>query len=342
MKILTITLVFISIVFFANAQQKQYKMGCIAFYNLENLFDTIDSQNTNDVEFLPNGTNRWNTAKYYEKLNNMATAISSIGSDFVPVPPPIIGVSEIENRQVLEDLVKQEPLQKYNYKIIHYDSPDLRGVDVGLLYQEQVFKVTNTSSVRLNYPPQPDFKTRDQLVVSGIFDGEPLHIIVLHWPSRRGGEKRSRPLRNAAASLTRSIVDSILITDNNAKIIVMGDLNDDPVNQSVQKNLNSTGNIEKIEQNQMFNPFYNFYKKGIGSNAYNDVWSNFDQIIVSPALVKTANGYKFYKAQVFNKPFLTQTDGRFKGYPLRTYSFGNYIGGYSDHFPVYILLVKQL
>jgi hypothetical protein len=330
------------LVFFATAQDKQYKMGVVAFYNLENLFDTIDSPNTNDAEFLPNGANKWNTAKYYEKLNNMAKAISVIGPDERSVPPAIIGLCEIENRLVLDDLVKQEPLKPYNYQIVHYDSPDRRGVDVALLFRPTVFKVTSSRSVTVKYPNDTSFRTRDQLVVSGLFDGDTMHIIVMHWPSRRGGEASSKPLRFAAAMLTRSIADSILNLNPNAGIIVMGDLNDNPNDDSLIKKFKASGSKTNLKPGEFYNPYYDLYKKGKGSNAYRDAWSNFDQIIVSQGLLGQTNSYNLYKAAVFNKPFLTQAEGQFKGYPFRTFSYGNYIGGYSDHYPVYILLIKQV
>lgn len=327
----------------SHAQEKQYNVGCIGFYNLENLFDTIDSPGTRDSEFLPGAKNQWNTQRYFEKLDNMARVIKQIGSDYLPIPPAVLGVSEIENKLVLEDLVKTDDLKKYNYQIVHYNSPDRRGVDVGLIYMPSLFKVTNSNSHRLYYPEDTSFRTRNQLMVSGIFDGEPIHVIVNHWPSRRGGEKASRPLRNAAADLTRHIVDSIFGTDKNAKIIVMGDLNDDPINESVKKHLKSTGKKNKAENKLLYNPYYNYYKKGIGSLAYRDKWNNFDQIIVSaPLLGEDRSSYKFYKAEIFNKPFMLQPEGPYQGYPFRTFAGGAYLGGYSDHFPVYILIIKQI
>lgn len=209
-----------------------YSVSCIAFYNLENLFDTINDPAINDEEYLPDGPNKWNSLKYNSKLENMAYAISKIGLDVSPVGPVILGVAEIENRGVLEDLVKQPAIKDRNYQIVHYDSPDRRGVDVGLLYNPDYFTVTNTASHRLHVPENPELKTRDQLLVSGYVQGEKIHVIVNHWPSRYGGELYSRPNRNAAAALTKSICDSIYRKEPKAKIIIMGDLNDDPSNES--------------------------------------------------------------------------------------------------------------
>jgi endonuclease/exonuclease/phosphatase family metal-dependent hydrolase len=344
MKHIILLIVSLSLVWqvFSQNAEKKYKVGCVAFYNLENLFDTIDTPHVRDFEFTPEGPNQWNATRYKKKLADMAFVIKQIGTDVLPIPPAILGVSEIENRMVLEDLVKEPQLAKYNYQVVHYDGPDRRGVDVGLLYMPALFKVTNSQSHRLVHPSDSGFLTRDQLMVSGIYDGEPLHVIVNHWPSRRGGEKASRPLRNLAADLTRHIVDSIQALDANAKIIVMGDLNDDPINESVKKHLNATGNLTKLKADQMYNPYYDLYKKGIGSLAYRDKWNNFDQIIVSPSLTgDDKSKYKLYKARIFNKPFLLNTEGRYKGYPFRTFAGGAYAGGYSDHFPVYILLIKE-
>ena len=326
-----------------NAQEKNYKVGCIAFYNLENLFDTINTENVRDEEFTPEGQNRWTPDRYLIKLDMLAEVISQIGYDLTKDAPAIIGVSEIENIDVLEDLVNTPALKPYNYKIVHYDSPDKRGVDVGLLYQPKYFTVTGSVSYELTIEGRDDFYSRDQLLVSGLFDGEPLSIIVNHWPSRRGGEKRSRPLRNAAADLTRSIADSLMQIDKNAKVIVMGDLNDDAVDPSVKDHLKTTGKIDKISEGYFYNPMEKLFKNGIGSLAWRDSWNLFDQIVISQGLIgEDKIDYKFYKANVFNKNFLKNKEGRYKGYPLRTYAGGIYQGGYSDHFPVYIYLIKEI
>ena len=231
MKIHLISLSLLLLLFLTpgKAQDKQaYKIGLVGFYNIENLFDTIDDPIKNDEEFLPNGVNQWNTEKYLNKLHNMAYAISTIGTDYTPDGVAVLGLSEIENRHVIEDMVAQPELADRNYQIVHYDSPDRRGVDVALIYNPKYLKVTGTKSYTTVVPGEPDFITRDQLLVSGLFDGEPMHFIVMHWPSRYGGEKRSMPGRVAAATLCRHIADSLLANDPNAKVIMMGDLNDYP------------------------------------------------------------------------------------------------------------------
>ena len=326
-----------------HAQEKQaYKVGLIGFYNMENLFDTIDDPNKNDEEFLPHGGNQWNTEKYVTKLHNMAYAISTIGTDISPDGLAVLGMSEIENRTVMEDLVAQPELKDRHYQVVHYDSPDRRGVDVGLIYNPKYFKLTGSKSYRTVVPDQPDFITRDQLLVSGLFDGEPMHFIVMHWPSRLGGEKRSLPGRVAAASLCRHIADSILREDANAKIIMMGDFNDYPDNRSVTEYLRASGDMKDLRDGEFFNPMYELHKKGYGTNYFRDVPGVLDQTILTPGLLPTDySTYQFKAAKVHNKEFLKQHGGRYNGYPFRTFAGGVWMGGYSDHFPVYVILLKK-
>lgn len=327
-----------------NAQEKKkYRVACIGFYNVENLFDTYHDEGKNDYEFLPEGSNQWTEERYLKKLENIAEVISKLGVKTVSAGPAVIGLSEIENRRVLEDLVAMPSIRDKNYQIVHYEGPDLRGVDVALIYQPAIFKLVSSRSIRLTIPTEKGFFTRDQLLVSGIIDDEPIHIIVNHWPSRSSGEKRTSPLRCAAADLTRSIVDSITQADSNAKIIVMGDLNDDPVNESIVKHLRAKGKQEDLSKGDMFNPMYKMYKDGVGSLAYRDAWSLFDNIIVSQSLLgNDKTTFKFYQARVFNENFLVQKSGAFKGYPWRTYAGGAYQGGYADHFPVYMYIIKEV
>ncbi|NMC39602.1 MAG: endonuclease/exonuclease/phosphatase family protein [Bacteroidales bacterium] len=340
-----IILLFILLGSFHGVSGQSYRAGLIAFYNLENLFDTIDNQGVLDEEFTPEGLDRWTGDKYRKKLNNMAEAISRIGEDDGwKGGPAILGVSEIENRGVLEDLIAQSALKGSGYQIVHYDSPDLRGVDVALLYRTRFFRVTASTSNELRIFNEKGERvfTRSQLVVSGVFDGEPMHFIVNHWPSRSGGELTTRPRRNAAAQLTRKLVDSLLAIDRNAKIFVMGDLNDDPSNESLRKYLKATGDPDKMNNDELFNCMYPLYKKGIGSLYYRDGTNLFDQIIITPSLLgKDYSSYRFYRARIFNNQFLVQKDGQYKGYPFRTMVGTVFQGGYSDHFPVYVLIVKD-
>lgn len=318
------------------------QLSCVAFYNLENLFDTIDNEGVNDLEYTPGGSNKWNTLKYNAKQKNMSYALSQLGLDHSPVGAAVIGVCEIENRGVLEDLVKQPNLASRSYDIVHYDGPDRRGVDVALLYNPKLFIVSNSKSYRLR-TQDPNFLTRDQLMVSGYLLGEKVHFIVNHWPSRSGGELPSRPKRNAAAELTRSIVDSLFRVEPKARIIVMGDLNDDPSNESCAKILGAKRNLEDVKENELYNVFWNTHDKGIGSLSYNDQWNLFDQIIVSHELAHgDRTKLKLWKSEVFKRNFLIQQEGRYKGIPLRTHAGGVWLNGYSDHLPTLIYLVKEV
>jgi exonuclease III len=332
-------LAFVGISLFSQ-ETKEYKAGCVVFYNIENLFDTIPG--SNDKEFAPDSDKKWNTEKYFEKMETMASVIVGIGADFTGAPPAIVGLSEIENMTVLKDLVNAPSIKKYNYQIVHFDGSDYRGVDCALLYRPEFFTVTHTAMHVVRTPEDTAFRTRDQLLVSGIYDGEEMHFIILHWPSRRGGEKRSEPKRAAAADVTRHIVDSVLAINPKAKVICMGDLNDDPIDKSVKEHLNTSATKEAAVLPKLYNPMEELYKKGIGSLAYQDKWNLFDQIVMTPEfLEKDKSSYRFYQAFVYNKPFLMQKEGKFKGYPFRTYVGNTYMGGYSDHFPVYIYLIKE-
>lgn len=344
MRKIAVMMILLALVAGVRAQQT-VRAGLIAFYNLENLFDTIDTPDVLDEEFTPEGPNRWTGRRYMEKIDNMALAISRIGTDEGwKGGPAVLGVSEIENRSVLEDLVAHPLLRESNYQIVHYDSPDRRGVDVALLYRPRFFRVTASASPVLDIKDENGERiyTRDQLVVSGTFDGEPMSFIVCHWPSRSGGEMTTRPRRNAAAMLSRHLVDSLLASDNNAKVFVMGDLNDDPTNESLRKYLRAAPDAEKMEEGEMFNTMFPLFKKGIGSLYYRDGVNLFDQIIITPALTgDDYSTYKFRYARVFNSPFLVQKDGQYKDYPLRSFVGTVWQGGYSDHFPVYVLIVKK-
>jgi len=322
------------------AQQKQLIACSVAFYNLENLFDTIPG--ANDTEYTPQGATQWNTLKYKSKLSNMAFTISKLGIEKGPVGPAFIGVSEIENRSVLEDLVKEPAIASRNYQIVHYDSPDARGIDVGLLYNPKLFTFEASQSRTLKLADKPTFKTRDQLVVRGRIFGELFHVVVNHWPSRRGGEDNSSPLREAAARLTRTIVDSVQKAFPESKIIVMGDLNDDPFNKSLTDALRAVRDPKDATNGNLYNPFWAILDGGIGSLAYKGQWNLFDQIIINDKLIgKDRSTLKFWNAEVFNRDFLKQEEGQYKGYPKRTHAGGVWLNGYSDHFPTLIYLVKE-
>ncbi len=330
---------------FSQAQEKQYKVGCIGFYNLENLFDTVNDTLINDEEFLPEGGKQWTEERYNQKLGQLSKVVSELGTELSPDGVAILGVAEIENRKVLEDFVQTDALKKRNYQIVHYDSPDKRGIDVALLYQPKYFKVTSSKAIPLEiYDKDGERKfTRDILLVSGIYDEEPLHIMVNHWSSRRGGEKATSKYRNFGADICKAVTDSLMAINPDAKVMIMGDLNDDPTSPSVKKHLQAQRDKRSVKKGGFFNPWENYFRKGIGTLAYRDAWSLFDQIIITKALVDPkVGGYQFYKANIHNEPYLVQKTGQYKGYPLRTFVGNDFRGGYSDHFAVYVFLIKEL
>lgn len=313
-----------------------------AFYNLENLFDTINNNGKYDLEFSPKGSRKWDGQKYWVKINNLAYAISQMKNKNTPMGPAVIGLSEIENITVLQDLVKAKAIAADDYQIVHHDSPDRRGVDVGMLYNPRLFKLINVTNHLLTIESNPRFRTRDQMCVVGLIGGCRVGIIINHWPSRYGGAEQSSYLREAAAALTRHIADSLLQVDPKMGVIVMGDLNDDPQDRSVAKVLGGCRNAKDVAPGGFFNPFWKKLDDGIGSYIYRSGWNLFDQILVNYNLLKGNNGLKFLSAEVLNKDFLKQNEGKFKGYPLRTYSSGVWTKGYSDHFPTEIFLIKEL
>jgi len=333
-------------------QERRYTMYGVMFYNLENLFDTINNNGNYDKEFSPMGARQWNGTKYWQKQHNMAYAISQMEVKGSPADGPvIIGVSEIENITVLQDLVRQPEIKDRRYQIVHHDSPDRRGVDVGLLYNPRFFKVLNVTNQNIGkyLPDYPEFRTRDQLCVTGLLAGEKVSIMVNHWPSRLGGEEQSSYLREAAGRMARETMDSLLRDDPNQGIIFMGDLNDDPQNKSCCEALGAKKEIKDClaEPGSCFNPWWNILGRGIGTLGYRGNWNLFDQIIFTDYFLKNYDSkdkptLTYSRAEVLNRKFLRSSEGDRQGYPLRTFSGGVFLNGYSDHFPTMIYLVKEI
>lgn len=327
------------------AQKASYHPSLIGFYNLENFYDTINNPLVNDEDFLPNSEYHYNTHVFMDKVGRLASVISQIGTDMNPDGLAMLGVAEIENDTVLNALIRHKDLKNRNLKFVHYDSPDKRGIDVGLLYNPKYFTPLYSVPLFVTLPggSKDSYFTRDILYVKGVMDGDTIHVFVNHWPSRSGGEERSIPARAAAAGVARRVVDSLMVINPNSKVVIMGDLNDDPISPSLTKTLGAKGKLSEVKQSGLFNPWLDLYKKGIGTIAYQDSWGLFDQIVISQAwLDKEQQGYFFHKANIFNKQFLVQQTGRYKGYPKRTWDGSTYNYGYSDHFPVYISTVKKV
>jgi endonuclease/exonuclease/phosphatase family metal-dependent hydrolase len=323
--------------------QSQYPIVAIGFYNLENLFDPADDAKKLDNDLTPRGAYRYTDAIYKKKLHNLATVLSKIAVDEASDGLAIMGVAEVENKKVLQDLIKQPELKSRNYQIIHFESPDIRGIDVALLYRSTFFKVLKAQALPVVLKQKNKrIYTRDILYVKGILtNSDTVHIMVGHWPSRRGGEAASRWKRERAAEVCKAQLDSIVAVNPQAKVIIMGDLNDDPISPSVAKTLGATGDEKDLRAGGLFNPWWKYYSKGIGTSAYNDVWNLFDQIILSSGFMQQQQGWKFYKAEIFKRSFLMTQFGKYKGYPHRSFSGTTWIDGYSDHLPVYIYLVNN-
>ena len=343
-RLLLILPVMLLMVASASAQEKPYM---VAFWNLENLFDIYDDPETHDEEFTPDGVKQWNEIKYQKKLSNIERVlfdIAAIQRDY----PIVIGVSEIENRSVLEDLVSQPKLAGANYRICHYDSPDARGVDVAFLYRADVFKLQGSENIKLEVAELPDFRTRDFVVMWGTIEDEPFYFLVSHWPSRLGGKEASQFKRDACASQIRAIKDSLLAENPATKVIVMGDFNDDATDSSIVETMGAKGKTKDLEKGDFFNPFNQMLRAGHGTLAYQDMWNLFDNICVTENLINDeegklhlvkGSGNKFW-GNIFHRPYMFQQEGQYKGYPLRTFVTNNFQNGFSDHFPVYIYISK--
>lgn len=324
-------------------QLSPHEIAVIGFYNLENLYDTVNNPITMDDEFTPMGDKHYTGEVYINKLFKLAYVLKDLGLKHHPRGAAIIGVAEIENDTVLHDLVNHFLLRPKGYQFIHFDSKDIRGVDVALLYQPDFFHPYLAQALEVDLPSHTKeaYFTRDILYVKGQLSGEEIHIYVNHWPSRRGGEERSAPARAAAAGRCKAHIDSIRAIHPNAKMIVMGDLNDNPTDESIINVLGATGKREKMNDHLLFNPWINWYEKGIGTLANKDVWGLFDQILISNSLLKRQfNAWTYQQSGIYQQAFMIENNGRYKGYPMRTWEGNHYRGGFSDHFPTYIVLKK--
>lgn len=369
----------------ANQQQKQKVIFGLAFYNLENLFDTIHTAGKNDWDFLPNGSYRWNTMKYTSKLKNMSRVLSELCMDRTKAGAAVIGVSEVENRQVILDLLKQPSLEGRGLKVLHVESPDRRGVDCGMIYNPRLFQLEDSLYVYYIYPddttgdapvgftvdadkricPTPLYGdtthiTRGFLVGIGRMAGERVGVIVNHWPSR-GAES---PARERAGMQVRRLCDALYEQyAGDIKLVIMGDLNDDPDNKSMTEGIRCKFEASKLEGDaDFFNPWYYTLRKSpqLGTLMYQGKWNLFDQILVSgnavdrnydlkkagknqlkAADLDLSHGLTFYRHDRFVRDYLFQQEGKYKGSPLRTTAGGTWLNGYSDHLPTQIYFVKE-
>lgn len=318
-----------------NLQHPNPDTYTIAFYNTENLFDYTNDPLVLDIDFLESANKGWSKDRYETKVFKTGLAISKIGFDELGKPPTLIGLAEVENDKVLADLVESTHLKDYNYGFVHYNSPDERGIDVALLYNKDSFTVDGSETITLNVESELGLRdyTRDILKISGYLDGAKIHVLVNHWPSRHQETDATGHKRMYAAQRVITIIDEIRKIDGDSKIIVMGDFNDNPKNDSMQFLKN---------EGSLYNPMEKLMSYKRGSANHNFKWILFDQILMTTNLVEpTHKGLKLLKADIFDDRFLTQYEGKYKGHPFRTYAGKRYKGGYSDHFPVYIQLIKE-
>lgn len=306
----------------------------VVFYNVENLFDTIDDPNVLDDEFLPDSAKKWTTERYEKKLIDLAKVLTAISEDDLP---EVIGLSEVENRQVVEDLFKTDSLGTAKFKVIHEDSPDKRGIDVALVYNSEVLTKLHHEKIRYSFAFEPETTTRDILYAKLLSGKDTLHFFVNHWPSRRGGQEASEPKRLKAATVLRTKIDSILLKDRSAKVVAMGDFNDYPNNRSMTEIMN----CEPGANQRLTNLTYHLHEKGLGTYNYKGEWGMLDQFIVSDGLLYSAKGYATSdsSATIFKEDWLLYfPEGGEEPSPSKTYGGSNYYGGYSDHLPIRLTL----
>ncbi len=330
----------------ASNAQKKFSVYAVGFYNQENLFDYTHDEGKNDYDFTPDGSYKWNKMKYESKLRNMSKVLSEMGTDVLPnVGCAIIGLSEVENAHVLDDLTAQPALATRNYKYVHIEGPDRRGIDCALLYNPKMFKIRNTKLVPYVYelPNDSNRATRGFLTVSGTLANEHVTVVVCHWPSRGAGSY----YRELGGKQVKALKDSLLREDPNVKVLVMGDMNDDPTNKSMHECLSAKANIDEVGEGDMYNPFYNILvKEGTGTLQYQGKWNLFDQIVMTPNMLNKNNQkdfstLKFWRNQIFRRDYLFQETGKYKGNTKRTTAGGVWLDGYSDHLPVVVYLMKE-
>ena len=313
-------------------RNKKENLHTVAFYNLENLFDTKRETKKLDHDFTPEGSKKWSEKRYIEKLHKLASTISGIGTETSSTTPILIGVAEVENKKVVKDLIATDPLKGIDYGIVHYNSPDERGIDTALIYLKSNFEVLDSNPITLyidNTNGQRD-TTRDILYIKGKLNGEEVHVFVNHWPSRRDGEVSTEYKRIVAARTIKAYLSKIEVHHENPNYIIMGDFNDGPLSPSI---------LELMNSGSLYNPMEQLLTPNLGSVNYKGKWLLFDQILISHNFLNyEKNTHSFDKAHIFHHKALREAKGKYKGLPYRTYVGKKYIGGYSDHFPVYIQL----
>ena len=317
----------------------------VAFYNVENLFDASDDpDNEGDDEFLPTAAKRWTAERYEEKLTLLTRVLTDLGTEAGTGYPAIVGLAEVENRGVVADLAGALSDAGADYDFVHYESPDFRGIDNALLFRPDEFAPLYTRAVNVSLPPREGSTrrrtTRDILYVKGLLRGDTLHYLVNHWPSRGGGETASRPGRIYVAEIVRALVDSITAVTPAADVVVAGDLNDDPDDESVARVLGSAPRRDLASAELLYNPYVALHLRGEGTLGYQRAWNLFDQLIFTVGMADHGADWSVREAQIFAPGYLLQSSGSYAGFPDRTYVGDDYRGGASDHLPVYAVLQR--
>ncbi len=330
--------------FAAFAQKEHHKVIAIGFYNVENFFDTEDNPAKQDEDFTPKGPYGYTTEVYTAKKHNIATALSKLGTDVTPDGPAIIGIAEVENEGVLKDLAKEPELKSRNYQVVCFPTPDERGISTAMMYNPKYFRVLSASPHHV--PLESIGKkrpTRDVLYVCGILAGDTVHILVNHWPSKSGGEAASAPARRIAAQTAKNLIDSLQKANPNNKILLMGDLNDNPTSDGVINVLQARAFRKDLTATDIYNPWINMYKNGLGTESFRGEWNLIDQIMISGAFVNnTNNKWQYLRQEIFNREFLKNSLGRDRGLPHRSFTVNRvWDNGYSDHFPVVMYFIEK-
>ena len=331
-------LVVVSWTFGSCSSQKKLlrKEYTVVSYNTENLFDTIDDPKIPDEEFLPESEKKWTNERYQKKLDDLAKVISEVN----PLEmPEIVGLVEVENQTVLEDLIRTNALKNHQYAIIHEESPDYRGIDVALIYRQDAFKEIMHEVLPVVFPDDPTFKTRDILHVIGMMRNRTVHIFVNHWPSRIGGDDKTEPKRILAASVLKQRVDLILNADPKAQIIIMGDMNDEPTNKSLEETLGAKSPDSGAKLVNLMMPDK---VAELGTYFYSGNWNMLDNLVVSGEMI-TGKQVRIenQKGYIYRNDWMIYTNKNGDKTPNRSYVGNKYVGGVSDHFPVYFKMIVK-
>jgi len=328
-----------------HAQVQQFKVVAIGSYNVENFFDTINDPNKKDEDFTPTGAYGYTASVYKQKKHNVATVFQKMGTDVTPDGAAIIGMVEVENDNVLKDLVQEPEIKSRNYQYVWHPTPDERGISVAMLYNPKYFKLLHSEPLRVILGTSSDTRpTRDILYVQGILSNDTIHLLINHWPSKRGGESTTGPLRKIAAGVARKKIDEIQATDPNAKIIVMGDFNDNPNSEAIEDVIKAKADRKKIQTTDIYNPWANMFKKGIGTEIFQGQWNMIDQMMITGAFLENKNDkWKYYKNEIFNQDFIKHRIGSEKGLPHRSFTISQvWDNGYSDHFPILMYFIEKM